>query len=113
MLNQCSRLQDRFAILDIMEGYLAPNNASAPLTQFRNETGTENLKYGAAYYPWLNTTYLKDVAFAQLSFVDNQAIPVPIPDATINTMTGEATLDGLVTSLRSRITEEGQVYAKI
>jgi uncharacterized protein len=111
MLEQCSRLQDRFAILDVMEGYLPKNDPSDPILQFRNNTGTENLKYGATYYPWLSTTYGKDVTFSQLSFVDN--LDVAIPDATINTMTGNATLDSLVTSLRARIAEEQQVFSKI
>lgn len=113
ILEQCNRLQDRFGILDMAEGYLPVNDASNPILQLRNGLGTENLKYGATYYPWLNTTYLKDVKFAQLSFVDNQAIPVAIPNAVINTMTGNAALDSLVTSLRSRLTEEQQVFSKI
>jgi phage tail sheath protein FI len=113
MLDQCSRLKDRFAILDVMEGYLAPNNAAAPLTAFRNQAGTENLKYGATYYPWLHSTYLKDIAFSQLNFVDNQAPPVAIPDATIDTMTGNAAIDGLVTTLRARILDEENIFSKI
>ena len=113
MLDQCSRLKDRFAILDIMEGYLAPNNAAAPITQFRNEAGTENLKYAAAYYPWLQTTYLKDLTFTQLNFVDDQAVPAPIPDATIDTMTGNAVFDGLVTNLRARLADEAAIFGKI
>jgi uncharacterized protein len=113
MLDQCARLQDRFAVLDLMEGHRAPNHASAPITRFRNEAGTENLKYGAVYYPWLNSTYLKDISFAQLQFVDDQAIPVAIPDATINTIGGTPALNTLVTNLRARIAEENAVFAKI
>jgi Phage tail sheath protein FI len=113
MLDQCSRLKDRFAILDIMEGYLPPNNAAAPITRFRNEAGTENLKYAAAYYPWLQTTYLKDVTFTQLNFVDDQAVPAPIPDATIDTITGNAVFDALVTNLRARLADEGTIFGKI
>lgn len=113
MLDQCSRLQDRFGILDMAEGQLALNDASNPVLQFRNGVGTESLRYGAVYYPWLNSTYLKEITFSQLAFVDDQAVPVPIPDATINTMTGNAALDGLVTSLRARLAEEEQVFSKI
>jgi uncharacterized protein len=113
VLEQCNRLQDRFGILDMAEGYLPVTDALNPVLQLRNGLGTENLKYGAAYYPWLNTTYLKDVKFAQLSFVDNQVVPVAIADAVINTMTGNAVFDGLVTSLRSRLVEEQQVFSKI
>lgn len=113
IVDQCGRLQDRFGILDMMEGYRAPDHASTPITQFRNQVGTENLKYAAVYYPWLSTTYLKDVRFSQLAFVDNQAIPVVIPDATIDTMTGNPVLDVLITDLRARRTEEQRVFSKI
>ncbi len=113
IIEQCGRLQDRFGILDMMEGHRAPDHASVPIQQFRNQVGTENLKYAAVYYPWLSSTYLKDVHFSQLLFVDNQAIPVAIPDATINTMTGNAALDGLVTTLRTQIVDEQRVFSKI
>ena len=113
LIAQCAALQDRVAILDMMEGYLPPNHASAPVDQFRNEVGTENLNYAATYYPWLRTTYLKDVDFSQFSFIDNQAIPVPVPDATLNTMTGDAATDGLLTTLRARLAEEGRIFTKV
>ena len=51
-LNQCSSLQDRFAIMDLYKNATVLED----LQQFRHEIGTRNLKYGAAYYPRLNTT---------------------------------------------------------
>lgn len=113
MLAQCGKLQDRFAVLDLMEGYQAPDHTVAPIQEFRDQAGTEQLKYGAAYYPWLCSTYLRDVHFLQLQFVDNQAVPVAIPDATINSMTGVAALDALVASLRAHIADENRVFAKV
>jgi len=55
MLNQCNKLQDRFAIIDV---YRTSGNTSAQdATSFRdNEVGTNYLRYGAAYYPLLNTS---------------------------------------------------------
>ena len=46
-LRQCRELQDRFAILDVKDNDVAT---------FRNSIGGANLSYGAAYYPYLNTT---------------------------------------------------------
>jgi uncharacterized protein len=43
-LAQCNKLKDRFVIADV-------SNAD----DFRGATGMNNLKYGAAYYPFLNT----------------------------------------------------------
>lgn len=49
VLAQCANLQDRFAIIDIKE------HSSDTLGNFRTNIGTENLKYGAAYFPNLVT----------------------------------------------------------
>src|SRR5690606_34754387 len=70
-------------------------------------------EYAAVYYPWLRSTYVKEIDFAQLSFVDDQDPPVPIPDAAIDSMTGNPVLDGLVTTLRSRLSEEERVFSKV
>ncbi len=43
-LNQAGELKDRFVVMDVKD-----------VTQFRQHIGTENLKYGAAYYPALLT----------------------------------------------------------
>ena len=48
-LTQCGKLKDRFALLDVLE---TDNEA----TNFRTNIGTNDLKYGAAYYPYLQTT---------------------------------------------------------
>ncbi len=50
-LTQCQKLQDRFTILDTY------NQASGFADTLRNNIslGTDYLKYGAVYYPWLRT----------------------------------------------------------
>ncbi len=115
MIAQCGKLQDRFSILDIADGHrFRPDGVSTdPVLQFRNEVGTEHLKYAAAYYPWLHTAYMKPVRFSQLYFVDNQAPPVPIPDATIDALGGNPVFDGLTASLRTRLEEEERVFGTI
>lgn len=50
-LNQCGSLQDRFAILDVLE-----NSIDVGIPAFRTGVGTNNLKYGAAYFPFLQTS---------------------------------------------------------
>ena len=54
-LRQAADLKDRFVILDIFRD---PNNLdvwSLDIDTFRNRIGTENLKYGAVYFPFLRT----------------------------------------------------------
>ncbi|MEM7510098.1 MAG: phage tail sheath C-terminal domain-containing protein [Bacteroidota bacterium] len=48
-LNQCNKLQDRFAIMDTKG-----DTATAP-TLLRDKIGTNYLKYGAVYYPFIET----------------------------------------------------------
>jgi phage tail sheath protein FI len=52
-LSQCATLGDRFLICNLWDGAAAGN---AEITAFRNGIGTRNLKYGAAYHPFIQTT---------------------------------------------------------
>src|SRR6056297_3182706 len=56
MLSQCNKLQDRFAVLDILDGNEEITPSADPVNVFRNNVGMNYLKYGAAYYPWIKTT---------------------------------------------------------
>ena len=49
----CAKLQDRFTIVDILDN---TGNTDANSQNFRNGIGSNNLNYGAAYYPNLITT---------------------------------------------------------
>jgi uncharacterized protein len=52
-LTQCASLGDRFLICDLWDGDVA---GAEGITAFRNGIGTRNLKYGAAYHPFIQTT---------------------------------------------------------
>ncbi len=51
-LSQAGKLMDRFVIMDVQMG-------DDDISKFRNGIGTNNLQFGAAYYPYLNTTISK------------------------------------------------------
>ena len=53
MLAQCAKLQDRFAIMDAK---ILGGTVNADGVAFRDDVGSGNLKYGAAYYPSIKTT---------------------------------------------------------
>jgi uncharacterized protein len=55
MLTQCADLGDRFAILDVLDGGDPAGLDDTKLTANRGHFGANNLKYGAAYYPFLRT----------------------------------------------------------
>lgn len=64
-LSQCADLQDRFTIMDVHGDAISLSDHSANLLtavgNFRNGIGTNNLKYGAAYAPNIETVL--DFAF--------------------------------------------------
>lgn len=54
-LAQCEKLKDRFTIMDVV--HKSGDTVFQDISNFRNlGVGPDNLKYGAAYYPFLNTT---------------------------------------------------------
>ncbi|MCK9182472.1 MAG: phage tail sheath subtilisin-like domain-containing protein [Fibrobacteraceae bacterium] len=70
VLAHCAKMQNRFAILDVFDGFKEPAECIAP---FREKV-TSFLNYGAVYYPWLNTSVVQtnEVTFA--NFVDPAAL---------------------------------------
>lgn len=65
LLMQCNDLQDRVAILDIFDGFIDRADKDV-ITDFRNGVGINNLKYGASYYPWLQTTLSSSFGFEDI-----------------------------------------------
>ncbi len=55
------KMKNRFALLDIWGGYRDRQDASGDcIENFRSALGVNYLDYGAAYYPWVRTTIVKD-----------------------------------------------------
>ena len=72
MLKHCGTdMKNRFAILDIPGGYLAQEGPRGqPIARFRDAIGSSDLGYGAAYYPWLNSSIYsaRDFDFQNIEF---------------------------------------------
>lgn len=76
-LTQCNKLQDRFGIFDYPANSLdfAPSGAVAT---FRTSLGSNNLKYGAVYMPFLNSVFniaVDESAVGSVSLVVNGGAP--------------------------------------
>ncbi|GAB1857153.1 hypothetical protein MHTCC0001_19890 [Flavobacteriaceae bacterium MHTCC 0001] len=54
-LMQCADLMDRFTIMDVKQ--VIADGLEQDSLNFRDAVGNQNLKYGAAYYPNLETTF--------------------------------------------------------
>lgn len=95
-LAQCNKLQDRVAILDLKENN--SNSLEMNRDNFRNGIGINNLKYGAAYTPYLYSSFPKTVHFStiQNSVTDSAAANAPVDllnvtsDASLNTLVQNA-----------------------
>lgn len=71
ILTHCGRdTGSRFGILDISGGHLAQDSQQGdPIAAFRQDIGVNELGFGAAYYPWLNTTLFspRDFTFQNIA----------------------------------------------
>ena len=91
MLLQCQKMEDRFAILDVIHTPSASIQTDAD--NFRNnDVGADNLKYGASYYPGLNTTIEYNY---NLGENDPPNPPISVSTVTINDQRTSNPLNGL------------------
>lgn len=89
-LKQCGDMGDRFAILDVVDASNKTPEEEAEL--FRSKVGMNNLKYGAAYSPFIKTTYdktfkLRDIA---KNFFDSGNNPIKLKSLFANDAAGIA-----------------------
>lgn len=60
VLGHCGKMQNRFSIFDIQPKASENEIMSKQIETFQTNIGSNFLSYGAAYYPWLNTSVLAD-----------------------------------------------------
>jgi len=82
----CNKLQDRFTIADVKVADNSKYN-KAEIDNFRGELGLEYLKYGACYFPFINTTLNCGYADSKVTIVhkENGVVVAPINYAGLKT----------------------------
>jgi phage tail sheath protein FI len=76
MINHCNEMENRIALLDIYDGYKGIDSyTDNPVQRFRESINGNDLSYGVAYYPWLNTnlTCIEKVSYKN---IDHKSIPL-------------------------------------
>ncbi len=119
---QAGRLQDRVAVLDLRE-YIAAGggtyaNKFIPESQmqtvydeFRNRIGINDLKYAAAYTPWLVSSYVPDISYDVFKANIKNSSGAAIGDLTA--ITADPTLNALVQKMEAANADYGRVQASI
>jgi hypothetical protein len=79
MLAQCNSLQDRVAVLDVCKGHMDRADEDVVL-DFRNGIGINFLKYGAAYYPWILSTFSASFGFEDVKILNPDGEEVNLED---------------------------------
>jgi hypothetical protein len=95
MLTLCGKLMDRVAILDLKENEYT--EWSDAVDKFRDKIGINNLKYGAAYTPWIINSYSQTIDFKLLndgtSVVNLASVPLSLAN-----LTSDSKINALVTT---------------
>lgn len=79
MLLQCSRLQDRFTVMDLKAidpTITAVQDFAATVDEFRLNIGIDNLKYGAVYAPYIISSLPIDIPFRSINLQDLGGGPI-------------------------------------
>lgn len=89
-LRQCAELGDRFLIADVIEG----GTLDKDVDDFRNDIGMADLKYGAAYAPYLQTLIPYQLTDAQVALPSKGAKAAMAGDLVIKENAFKVTYDG-------------------
>ncbi|WP_149304091.1 phage tail sheath family protein [Pareuzebyella sediminis] len=107
-LEQCAKLQDRVGLFDLKEN-ISGNDLDIAITNFRNNIGINNLKYGGAYTPYVITTYPREINLE--SFADN--IDDSSGDITLDQLSSDSEHLDLINSYNEAQSEADLVEATI
>ncbi|MBY0478847.1 MAG: phage tail sheath subtilisin-like domain-containing protein [Chitinophagaceae bacterium] len=105
VLDQCAKLQDRVGLFDLKENVTGGQKKA--VENFRNNIGINNLKYAAAYTPWVYATYPREVEFT--SFKGNVTPSGGGSAIDLGTLSSDPVLNQLVADTNSAFTEIGKV----
>lgn len=83
-LAQAAKLQDRVVLCDLPNtSTIDQNNHETDRDTFRSNVGINNLKYGAAYTPWLKVSYNKNIKYRNLTLQrSNASTAIKLEDLT-------------------------------
>jgi uncharacterized protein len=72
-IKQCAYLMDRVTILDLLKSDEGDGGA-----KFRDNIGMTDLKYAAAYMPWIKASLSKKITLGQIEGFDLKTVTIPV-----------------------------------
>lgn len=106
VLAQCNALKDRFAIFDLRERNAGGNfDWEGQREAFRNNIGTQFLRYGAAYTPHLQTIIQKNIHYRDVY----QIITRGGASVNLRNLTTEADVQSRITLLETAIADSNTI----
>jgi phage tail sheath protein FI len=108
-LDQAGRLMDRFAVLDLRENVLPTVDY---VQEFRDTIGINQLKYGAAYTPWLHSAYPKTVPFSTFNAAGRVKDPAAA-NVALDNLPIDPALNDLVRAANTSIADEAAIRARV
>ncbi len=110
-LSQCSELMDRFAIFDLLEPF--DQNGKRDWEQgkddFRDKIGINDLKYGAAYTPWLKSNLGMQIRYRDLK----GKVKRGTSDIKIEDLTSTQKVKDIVTDLDNALADVDAINASL
>ena len=80
-LKHCGQtMKNRMAILDIWGGYQESQGDDGCVATFRNKIGINDLMFGTAYYPWINTTIVQENDLSYVNVANPETLIACITD---------------------------------
>lgn len=104
-LQQCGDLGDRFAILDVADDPAKKVPEMADL--FRSKIGMNNLKYGAAYMPFVKTTYDKIFRLRDIAKNFYNSVPAQVE---LKTLFSDSDTDAFGVSIKTKLDNFKKTY---
>lgn len=103
-LTQCADLMDRVTLCDLKE-------ADPKGTEFRNNIGINNLKYGMAYTPWLKASLPKVVTYRDFfdPLTDISKIKKGVSVVNLKTLTTDPVTNTLITELEQAMDDLDEI----
>jgi hypothetical protein len=98
-IDQCAALGDRFLIADVIES----SNLDTDVADFRDNIGTNHLKYAAAYAPYVQTLIPYQSADDQISLPAMEPVTAALKEVLIKENAFKVTYSGTQTTPRVQV----------